>query len=711
MRTVPLGVAFEKGGEEKSRMNENGKIQLKKPVQYLKGVGEAKAALFQRLGIFSVGDVITHYPRDYEDRSKLKKIEELQDGEQCSFEGMIASKVVESRPRKGLLLSRVSISDGTGLINALWFNQNYLKNNFKAGEKYIFYGTITRRRTFEVLNPVYERANENNPVNTCRIVPIYPATGKLTQNAIRTVIRSALEYAGESLLEVLPLWIREHYHLESSKFAIHNIHYPESDEAFLKARERLVFEELLLLQLGLLNLKSNTDEVVTGLRFEAGSEVRKFIAKLPFKLTNAQIRVFSEIERDMEKDKVMNRLIQGDVGSGKTIVAVLALVKAVKNGYQGTLMAPTEILAVQHYRSIKPMLEPLGIRTALLTGSTSAKISRELLQSIKEGNVDIVIGTHALLEEKVVFKQLGLVVTDEQHRFGVRQRTILSQKGENADILVMTATPIPRTLALILYGDLDISVIDELPPGRKKVETYAVDASMRERINKFIRKQVNEGRQVYIVCPLVEESDAVEAKAASELADQLANRTFSDFNVALIHGKMKSSEKETVMSHFVAGEINVLVSTTVIEVGVNVPNASLMVVENAERFGLAQLHQLRGRVGRGQYQSFCVLFNESRSVVSRERMKVMESTSDGFIISEKDLELRGPGDFFGTRQHGIPELKIANLYRDMEILKKAQEAALKLTAQDKLLKSPENQSLGLAVREKFSGAAQMLSMN
>lgn len=692
-------------------MIESSEILLKKPVQYLKGVGGAKAALFQRLGIFTVGDVITHYPRDYEDRSKLKRLAELQDGEQCSFEGIIASKVMESRPRKGLLLSRVSIKDDTGLINALWFNQAYLKNYFKAGEKYIFYGAITRKRTFEVLNPVYERVNEAGPVNTCRIVPIYPLTGRLTQNTIRTAIRNALEYAGNSLDEILPQWILDTYSLEGIKYSIHNIHYPESDEAFLKARERLVFEELILLQLGLMNLKSATEAKAAGIVFRAGSEVRKLIARLPFRLTNAQIRVFSEIERDMEENKIMNRLIQGDVGSGKTIVAVLALVKAVKSGYQGTLMAPTEILAEQHYRSIEPFLEPLGIKTVLLTGSTSAKTAKEMLERIKEGSVDIVIGTHALLEERVVYKRLGLVVTDEQHRFGVRQRTLLSKKGENADILVMTATPIPRTLALILYGDLDISIIDELPPGRKKVKTYAVNASMRERIDKFIRKQIAEGRQVYIVCPLVEESDAVEAKAAAELADQLAHNTFSDLRVALIHGKMKPSEKEAVMSHFVAGETDILVSTTVIEVGVNVPNASLMVVENAERFGLAQLHQLRGRVGRGEYQSYCVLFNESKSEVARERMKVMEKTSDGFIISEKDLELRGPGDFFGTRQHGIPELKIANLYRDIEILKKAQEAALKLMGEDRFLNSPQNRLLGLAVKEKFAGAAQALSLN
>lgn len=692
-------------------MDENAAMRLKKPVHHLKGVGAKKAELFQRLGVFTVGDVITHFPRDYEDRRKLKKLVELQDGEQCSFEGIIASKVTESRPRKGLLISRISIRDETGVINGIWFNQSYLKNIFSEGEKYIFYGTIAKKRTFEVVNPVYEKVNENGPVNTCKIIPIYPATGRLTQNSIRAVIRSALEYAGQTPEEILPLWILDEYGLTGFRHAINNIHYPESDEDFLKARERLVFEELLLLQLGLLTLKSATDDNRKAIRFKAASEVRKFISILPFQLTNAQIRVLTEIERDMESDAVMNRLVQGDVGSGKTIVAVLALLKAVKSGFQGAMMAPTGILAGQHYCSIERLLEPLGIRIALLTGNTPLKAARELLEKIKEGSVDIVIGTHALLEEKVVFKSLGLVVTDEQHRFGVRQRAVLSQKGNNPDILVMTATPIPRTLALILYGDLDISIIDELPPGRKKVETYVVDSSKRERVNSFIRKQVSSGRQVYIVCPLVEESDAVEAKAAAELADQLANKTFCDLRVSLIHGKMKPSEKEEAMSQFVSGNTDILVSTTVIEVGVNVPNASLMVVENAERFGLAQLHQLRGRVGRGEHEAFCILFNESSSKVALERMKVMKKTADGFIISEKDLELRGPGDFFGTRQHGVPELKIANLYRDMEILKRAQEVAMKLREQDRFLNKGENYLLGLAVKERFAEAALSVSMN
>jgi len=684
---------------------------LGKPLQYLKGVGDVKAALFQRLGIFTIEDVITHYPRDYEDRSRLKKIIQLEDAQKVSFEGVIASKPVESRPRRGFVITRVSIVDETGLINAIWFNQPYLKNYFKKGEKYIFYGTITRKRTFEVLNPVYEKISESGPVNTCRIVPIYPSTGRLTQNAIRAVIRSALEYAGDELIEFLPEWICKEYNLVDSQFAIHNIHYPDSDNAFQRARERLVFEELLLLQLGLISLKSLPETDQPGIKFGAGKQVREFIQRLPFELTKAQTRVVAQIEQDMESGRVMNRLIQGDVGSGKTIVAVIALVKAVKSGYQGAFMAPTEILADQHYHSVKPMLERFGIRTALLTGSTSVKDAKGLLKDVSEGNVDVLIGTHALLEEKVVFMKLGLVITDEQHRFGVRQRAIISQKGENPDILVMTATPIPRTLALILYGDLDISIIDELPPGRKKVETYAVDEHMRERINKFIRKHVTQGRQVYIVCPLVEESDAVEAKSATELADELANKTFSDLRVGLIHGKMKSSEKESTMLDFVRGEMDILVSTTVIEVGVNVPNAALMVVENAERFGLAQLHQLRGRVGRGEHQSYCILFSDSKSQVARERMKVMEQTTDGFVISEKDLELRGPGDFFGTRQHGIPDMKIANLYKDMDVLKQAQEAALKLIENDRGLKLPQNQMLCQAIKEKFSKMANVISLN
>lgn len=656
---------------------------LKKGIKSVKGIGEARALLLNKLGIFTVEDILNYFPRDYEDRSSFKNIAQLMDGEKCAFEGSIASKIVESRPRKGLLISKLSIRDETGLIYATWFNQPYIKNVFKPGESYVFYGKITRKRTFEIQNPVYEKISESEMKNTSRIIPVYPSTGKLSQNVIRTTVEAALQMVSGSLEDALPNALRENYNLCDINYAVNKIHFPANSEEFDTARYRLAFEELLLLQLGLLRIKGDLDNSPRGFSFGAAAETEAFAKILPFKLTGAQIKVFKDIETDMESTRIMNRLVQGDVGSGKTILAVLALYKAAKSGFQGAFMVPTEILAQQHYKSVSSLFEAHGIHTALLTGSLSKKVKTEVINAVKAGMIDIVIGTHALLEENVTFNWLGLVVTDEQHRFGVRQRALLSAKGEKPDMLVMTATPIPRTLALIIYGDLDISVLDELPPGRKKIKTYVVDETMRERINNFIRKKVAEGQQVYIVCPLVEESDEVEAKSAVEIADRIAGQDFRDLTVALIHGKMKPADKDEVMQRFVSGEVNILVSTTVIEVGVNVPNATVMVVENAERFGLAQLHQLRGRVGRGEEQSFCILFNEGKNEIAAQRMMIMEKTNDGFVISEKDLELRGPGEFFGTRQHGIPDLKIANLYKDIDILKKAQEAAKNIIAADK----------------------------
>ncbi|MCX8130023.1 MAG: ATP-dependent DNA helicase RecG [Clostridia bacterium] len=685
---------------------------LEKPIQYIKGVGESRARLFHRLGLYTVEDVITHFPREYEDRGNMKKIAHLQDGETCAFEGVIMSKVSENRPRKGLTIYKVIIKDDTGTIIATWYNQHYIKSVFSVGESYVFFGRISRKyRSFEVQNPVYEKVGNGEMKNTCRIIPVYASTANLTQNIIRTVIGNALQIVTESLEEIIPQAIRNKYHLSDINYSIQNIHFPGSEEDFKNARYRLVFEELFLLQLGLLNIKNSFGEEKAGIQFEKVEETGEFIDSLPFKLTTAQLRVFDEIEKDMESPGIMNRLVQGDVGSGKTIVAVLALFKAVRGGYQGTLMVPTEILADQHYRSIKGLFDKYDIKTEILTGSQTKKQKAEILERIKKGEIDIVIGTHALIEDNVQFDRLGLVITDEQHRFGVRQRAILSQKGLNPDILVMTATPIPRTLALILYGDLDISIIDELPPGRKPIKTYSADGSMRDRVNSFIQKKVAEGRQVYIVCPLVEESDTIEAKSALELADRLSKHDFFGLNVGLIHGKMKSKDKDTVMNDFVQGRIDILVSTTVIEVGVNVPNATVMVIENAERFGLAQLHQLRGRVGRGEHQSYCILYNEGKAAVSTERMKVMEKTNDGFVISEKDLELRGPGEFFGTRQHGIPELKIANLYKDMDILKKAQELAIQVLKEDPQLRSDVNLKLKEKVIERFKQKADELSLN
>lgn len=685
---------------------------LKKNVQHIKGIGEARAKLLNKLGIFTVEDIITYFPRGHEDRSRLKKINELVDGEACAFEGIIASKVTERKFRKGLSLYKVLIKDETGSITATWFNQHYIGKVLRIGESFVFFGKIARKGgKLEVQGPVYEKQDYGEAKNILRIVPVYPLTANLTQNTIRATIKSALEQVEGKLNEFLPESVLKEYGLCDINYSMKQIHFPASEEDFKKARYRLVFEELFLLQLCLLSVKKTFEKDKKGIEFKKVPQMEEFITKLPFKLTNAQRKVFEEIKRDMESRNVMNRLVQGDVGSGKTIVAVLALFKAVQNGYQGALMVPTEILAEQHYQSISELMERCGIKTALLTGSQTKKQKKEVLEGIKSGEIQILIGTHALIEDNIEFERLGLVITDEQHRFGVRQRSLLSKKGEAPDTIVMTATPIPRTLALILYGDLDISIIDELPPGRKPVKTYAVDDSMRDRINNFIRKDVSEGRQVYIVCPLVEDSEEINAKSAVAHAQKIANEDFKDLRVGLIYGKMKAKDKEEVMKKFVEGEIDILVSTTVIEVGVNVPNASIMVIENAERFGLAQLHQLRGRVGRGQHQSYCILYNEGRTEVCRERMKIMQKTNDGFIISEKDLELRGPGEFFGTRQHGIPELKIANLYSDIDILKKAQEAAIKLVGEDKGLESEENSRLKERMMEILNEKLYNITMN
>ncbi len=685
---------------------------LKKPITSLGSIGEARAKLFHKLGIDSILDLISYYPRTYEDRSEVKKIADILDEESCSFEATIASVIRENRIRRGLVIYKVNIKDDTDSATATWFNQSYLKNKFNIGEKYYFFGKVSRKfGKIEVQNPVYEKISDDEAKNTCRIMPVYSSTAGLTENVIRLAIRNALKLTGSSMIDYIPESTRKKYHLSEINYSIHNIHFPKTDSDFRNARYRLVFEELFLLQLGLTSIKNLLKEGEKGIVFKKFDDENEFIGNLPFLLTGSQTKVLGEIMGDMESNKVMNRLIQGDVGSGKTILAVLSLFKAVKNGYQGTLMVPTEILAEQHYRTIESLLSKYGIKVGLLVGSLSAASKKKVRQDIEDGMLDVIIGTHALIEDCVKFNNLGLVITDEQHRFGVRQRSLLSSKGDNPDVIVMTATPIPRTLALILYGDLDISIIDELPPGRKPIDTFAVGNEMRQRIDAFIRKNVKEGRQVYIVCPLVEESDMIEAAAAADIYERIANKEFRDLNVGLLHGKMKASEKENTMKSFVDGKIDILVSTTVIEVGMDVPNASIMVVENAERFGLAQLHQLRGRVGRGVHKSYCILFNDSKSEIAKERMNVMQKTNDGFIISDKDLELRGPGEFFGVRQHGLPEFKIANLYKDIDLLKIAQNEALEVLKKDPLLESEENKNIKIKVSELFGKELEGISLN
>ncbi len=671
-------------------------------IKYVKGVGEARARLLAKLGIYTVDDAVNFFPRDYQDRSVLKKITEIQDGEECAVRASLVSDVTESKPRRNLSIIKALVSDGTAFLSLTWFNQSYIKNSLENGVEYIFFGKVKRSgMRLEMHNPVIETAEQFGK-NTGRILPVYSLTKGLTQTHLRKIIENSLRLTEDKFEEILPQDMRESYNLSQISFSYEEIHFPQSFQHMEQARRRLVFEELLILQLSLLKAKGiNTKQ--KGNKFKT-VDINPLLNKLTFKLTSAQKKVFEEICNDMQSDKKMNRLIQGDVGSGKTIVAVMAIYLAAKNEYQSAFMVPTEILAEQHYRSAGPLFEELGISVRLLTGSTKKKEKEEIKALTKEGKIDVLIGTHAILEDDTEFYKLGLVITDEQHRFGVRQRAKLSIKGENPDLLVMTATPIPRTLTLTLYGDLDVSIIDELPPDRKPIDTYAVNESYRERIYNFIRKNVAEGRQAYIVCPLVEDSDEIEAESAEGLAERIRDNELKGLRVGLIHGKMKSAEKEKVMRKFVDGQLDVLVSTTVIEVGVNVPNANLMVIENAERFGLSQLHQLRGRVGRGKYKSYCILFNQSKSDISRQRMDIMTSTNNGFVISEKDLELRGPGDVFGVRQHGLPELKIANLYRDMDILKDVQKT-VKRIIDDNLLSDDQyrllNKKLDDKVKEKF----------
>lgn len=607
---------------------------------------------------------------------------------------------------KGKSMYKLVIQDESGKATATWFNQSYLKNVFKVGEKYKFYGKISNHfGNITINSPVYESYEKSS--NTGKIIPIYPLTFKLTQNTIRKIIENGLLEVGQSLPETLPDYIINEYKLLGINDAIKSIHFPKEFSDFNKARNRLVFEELLSTQLALFQLKNNNVHSVDGIQYSKDVKMSEIIDKLPFKLTKAQLKVLEEIDNDMESTKNMNRLLQGDVGSGKTVVAMVASYKAVKCGYQVAIMAPTAILASQHLESFKSLFDALGIRCELLISAITKKKKEELLQRLKNGEIDILIGTHAIIEDNVEFKKLGLVVTDEQHRFGVKQRTKIVEKGQNPDVLVMTATPIPRTLALILYGDLDISIIDELPPNRKKIETFAVTKGLEERVNNFIKQQIKEGRQCYIVCPLVEESEEMDLKSVVELYEKCKNEIFPEFKVEYIHGKMKPKDKDEIMERFKNGEINILISTTVIEVGVNVPNASIMVVEDAQRFGLAQLHQLRGRVGRGEYQSYCVLKYKGNGENVRERMKVMCDTNDGFVISEKDLELRGTGDFFGTKQHGIPEFKIANLFEDMPVLKLVQGVSMKIIADDPNLEKEKNVLLKELIKDKFTNRIEI----
>ncbi len=676
---------------------------MSKDIRYIKGVGEKRAELFEKKGIRTVEDLLYYFPRSHEDRSEMKEIADCAEGETVCVSVTVFSPVSDVRVRRNLLVSTMIVSDQTGALNVVWYNNKYVKGQFFTGDEYILYGRITRNRgKKEMVNPVFEKKGSER--FTGKIVPLYPLTEGLTQKILQSAMELALKEAGR-LEEYIPAEIRDRYKIAELNYAMKNIHFPEDFESYNIARERFVFEELLILQLA---LSQHKDENMnqSGIVFSDVKCVRTFTDTLPFPLTNAQKRVLNEIMRDCKSGGVMNRLVQGDVGSGKTAVAAAAIYAAVKNGHQAAMMAPTEILAAQHAETLAGFFKDTGIKVALLNGSMKAKDKKLVYDMMLTGEADVVVGTHAIIQDKAEFNDLALVVADEQHRFGVEQRAKLAAKGSNPHMLIMSATPIPRTLALILYGDLDISVIDELPPGRKPVKTYAVGESMRKRVFAFLGKNVNAGMQAYVVCPLIEETEKSDLQNAEELCKKLQN-AFPGFKVGLMHGRMKPKMKEEIMNEFVSGEIKILVSTTVIEVGVNVPNANMMIIENAERFGLSQLHQLRGRVGRGGEQAFCILIAHGNNEVTKKRMETMTISNDGFYISEQDLKLRGPGDFFGTRQHGLPEMKIANLFEDRDILAISQQAAKSILEEDPLLVSEKYKGLRRRAEKIIAGGIVM----
>ena len=675
--------------------------ELNTDIRYIKGIGETRAKALQKLGVTTLGDLLSYFPRRWEDRTLTRPIRELALGEYACVRAMLASDPTASRIAGGRTLVKIRAVDDSGALDVAFFNQEYRRTSLHKGETYIFYGKVEgdllRRR---MTNPLLEP--EGRQLLTGRIMPVYPLTAGVTQTMLAKAMRQGLDACEGLLPDVLPDDVRQAHHLCYTGYAYENIHFPTSPEALDIARRRLVFEELFLLSCGLQLLRSRRGTE----RGPACENVAltPFYDALPFALTNAQRRAIEQAVTDMTSGRSMNRLCQGDVGSGKTMVAAACVWFAAQSGWQSALMAPTEILARQHYENLAPLFARFGLHCALLTGSTRAKERREILAGLSDGSIDLCIGTHALLTEDVQYARLGLVITDEQHRFGVGQRAALSKKAASPHILVLSATPIPRTLALIIYGDLDVSVIDELPPGRQRVDTFAVNESYRQRLNGFIRRQVAQGHQVFIVCPLIAEDDQLpdERKAVAAYADKLRREVFPDLRIAVLHGRMKAREKEAVMAAFAAGESDILVSTTVVEVGVDVPNASLMVVENAERFGLSQLHQLRGRVGRGSAKSWCILLSDSENEDTRRRLRVLTETNDGFKISEEDLKLRGPGDFFGQRQHGLPTLKAADLSCDMRLLDEAQTAACALLAQDPTLADPAHGALRRRIDRLFA---------
>ena len=675
---------------------------FRQSISALKGIGEKKAVLFHRLDIFTIGDLLTHFPRAYEDRTVCRSIGEAPGDAPCCVSAVVITPARHTKLKHGLELSKLTVADDSGRLTITFFNQRYAADSLLLGREYVFYGTIegvgSRKH---ITNPLFE-ASEAPPFFTRRIVPVYPLTAGLTNRAFSRFVAQALALTDGRIPEPVPDALRSRYHLAHKSFALQAIHFPASAEALELARRRLIWEEFFLFALALARSKQrHTDTAGFPI---APVSLEPFLQALPFSLTSAQRRVIHEIAEDCASGPPMRRLVQGDVGSGKTMVAAAAVYLAAKNEMQTAFMAPTELLARQHFHTISPLLEACGISVGLLTGSMRPKEKHAVLQALESGEISLLIGTHALLSERVAFSRLGLVITDEQHRFGVQQRASLAEKGQSPHVLVLSATPIPRTLALILYSDLDLSIVDELPPGRQPVKTFFVGENKRAKLYEFVRKTVSEGRQAYFVCPTITEKEesASERKAVKQYTELLQRDIFPDLRIGCIHGQMAAGEKEQVMQSFSEGGLDLLIATTVIEVGVDVPNAALMIVEDAERFGLSQLHQLRGRVGRGAHQSYCFLLSSHPSEETRARLRALCKSNDGFQIAEADLKLRGPGDFFGVRQHGMPKLKIGSLPLDLPLLQEAQSAAAELLARDPHLTEPEHLCLQKTVSALLS---------
>ena len=663
-------------------------------IKYIKGVGEARAEGFRSLGVSTVGELLRFYPRAYEDWSKILPISQCVIGENVCIKGTVMFPVKNERVRGGMLIAKATVTDGEDVIAVTFFNNKYIEKMLKSGEEYLFYGKITLGKfsAREMVTPLFVKSEKS-----VEIRPIYPQNKTITTKIVQSAVENALKNI-DAIPDYLPDYILKKFNLISLDRAIRDIHFPKDDTALQNARDRLIFDELFILQLSLLTLKNDNSTVKTGNIIEKDYS-EEFFGLLPFTPTNAQKRCIGECMDDMKAQRPMNRLLQGDVGSGKTTVAAALIYNAVKNGYQCALMVPTEVLAEQHCKSLSKIFAG-RVNMALLTGSVKASQKKLIKSGLADGSIDLVVGTHAIIQNDVEFKRLGFVITDEQHRFGVRQRTALAKKGLNPHTLVMSATPIPRTLGLIIYGDLDISVIDELPKGRQPIETYSVTSDYHERLYKFIKKHIDEGRQGYIICPLVEEGET-ELVPAQEFAERLSKKEFADYSVGLLHGKMKPKDKDAVMRDFAEGKIQLLVATVVVEVGIDVPNAAVMLIENAERFGLSQLHQLRGRIGRGQFKSTCVLVSDAQNEEAVTRLGVMCKTNDGFKIAEEDLKQRGPGDFLGSRQHGLPELKLANIVSDTKILYAAQKQAQDILFADPEMSLPEHRNLRKSVEAMF----------